>query len=726
MKANDAYLLDLLRISRVQYTVPVFQRTYSWGIKECQELWEDIISAGRSIKDRPHFLGSIVYIEKDFTTSTENSAHLIVDGQQRLTTVSLILEALARRLNEGEEPVDGFSRNKIRNYYLTNSEEQDEYRYKLILSDTDKDSLKAIIDQSEMPNKFSTRIRENFDWFVNKIEIIYDDIAILCRGIANLSVVDVKLERKVDNPQLIFESMNSKGLELSKADLIRNFVLMDLELNEQNRLYYRYWRQMEEFFGQENYSEHFDSFIRYYLTIKTRKLPKKAEVYDDFKNYAHESNTVEGSIEEILADIKTSSSYYCNIALKKERDKNLLPIFEDLIDLVANVSYPLVLEFYSDFKKGLLKNHELGFLVRLIESYVFRRAICGLPPNSMDNTFASFAEKLDKENYMDSVQLQFVLLKKNKKFPDDEEFFDKLIKQDVYTNFKRRLYFLRKLENYGHKKEKIPLDDYTIEHIMPQNPELSKEWQQSLGEDWKEVQNDLLHTLGNLTLSGYNSEYSDKSFAEKRDMSDGFKVSPLFLNQGLGDEMDWNRDSIIRRAEKYAKVALEVWPYPNVSQEILDIHSSEKGNKDEDSIKNHPLVQEGGELYDIVNDNFGELTVFLQRLLRREELCNIFCAIRREIKNLDPRIAEKSRKYYVTYSIEKNFSALHTSSSVLNVYLYMPISELYDPKGIAIEVSKSENFGRAKTKLPLSEPDEIPYVMSLVRQAFRHQMDNED
>ena len=725
MKATDAYLLDLLGISRVQYTVPVFQRTYSWGIKECQQLWEDIISAGSSEKNQPHFLGSIVYIDKESTTLTENSAFLIVDGQQRLTTVSLILEALARSLNEGEEPENGFSSNKIRNYYLTNSEEQDDRRFKLILSATDKDSLKAVIDQSEMPNKFSKRIKENFNYFVDKIESM-DNKVVLCRGIAKLSVVDVALKRKVDNPQLIFESMNSKGLELSKADLIRNFVLMDLDLNKQNKLYYRYWREMEEFFGQENYTEHFDGFIRHYLTIKTRKLPKKAEVYDVFKKYAHESNATEGGKEEMLADIKTFSGYYCNIALNKEENKNLLPIFEDLTDLVANVSYPLVLEFYSDFEKGLLKNHELCLLVRLIESYVFRRAICGLPPNSMDNTFASFGEKLDKENYMDSVQSQFILLKNNKRFPDDEEFFIKLIKEDVYTNFKRRLYFLRKLENYGHKKEKIPLDDYTIEHIMPQNPELSEEWQQSLGEDWKEVQNELLHTLGNLTLSGYNSEYSDKSFAEKRDMSDGFKESPLFLNKGLEDELDWNRDSIIRRAEKYAKVALKVWPYPKVPQEILDTNLNEKQNMVERSAKDHPLIHKGGELYDIVNDNFGELTVFLQKLLRREELCNIFCAIRREIKNLDPRVAEKSRKYYITYSTEKNFSALHTSSSVLNVYLYMPISELHDPRGIAIEVSKSENFGRAKTKLPLREPDEIPYVMSLVRQAFRHQMENED
>lgn len=725
MKATDAYLLDLLGISRVQYTVPVFQRTYSWGIKECQQLWEDIITAGSSEKNQPHFLGSIVYIDKESTTLTENSAFLIVDGQQRLTTVSLILEALARSLNEGEEPENGFSSNKIRNYYLTNSEEQDDRRFKLILSATDKDSLKAVIDQSEMPNKFSKRIKENFNYFVDKIELI-DNKVVLCRGIAKLSVVDVALKRKVDNPQLIFESMNSKGLELSKADLIRNFVLMDLDLNKQNKLYYRYWREMEEFFGQENYTEHFDGFIRHYLTIKTRKLPKKAEVYDVFKKYAHESNATEGGKEEILADIKTFAGYYCNIALKREEDKDLLPIFEDLTDLVANVSYPLVLEFYSDFENDLLKNHELCLLVRLIESYVFRRAICGLPPNSMDNTFASFAEKLDKENYMESVQLQFVLLKNNKRFPGDKEFSKELIKQDVYTNFKRRLYFLSKLENYGHKKEKIPLDDYTIEHIMPQNQELSKEWQQSLGEDWKDVQKELLHTLGNLTLSGYNSEYGDKSFAEKRDMPGGFKESLLFLNQGLGDEMDWNRDSIIRRAEKYAKVALEVWPYPNVSQEILDTNLNEKRTKVEYSIKDHPLIHKGGELYDIVNDNFGELTVFLQRLLPREELCNTFIAIRREIKNLDPRVAEKSRKYYVTYSLKQIFSLVHTTSSVLNVYLHMPISELHDPRGIAMRVPKSENFGRAEVKLPLSEPDEIPYVMSLVRQAFHHQKEKED
>ena len=702
MKANDAYLLDLLRISRVQYTVPVFQRTYSWGIKECRQLWEDIILAGSSEESQAHFLGSILYIDKDSTTVTENSALLIVDGQQRLTTVSLILEALARSLNDNEEPVSGFSSNKIRNYYLTNSEEQDEYRYKLILSDTDKDSLKAIIDQSEMPNIFSTKIRENFDWFVNKIEIMNDDIAILCKGIANLSVVDVKLERKVDNPQLIFESMNSKGLELSKADLIRNFVLMDLNLNEQSRLYYRYWRQMEEFFGQENYSENFDGFIRHYLTIKTRKLPKKAEVYDVFKRYAHESNTVEGSIEELLADIKTFSSYYCNIALKKERDKNLLPIFEDLTDLVANVSYPLVLEFYSDYKVGLLENHELCLLVRLIESYVFRRAICGLRANSMNNTFASFADKLDKEDYVNSVKLEFALLKNNKRFPKNEEFSEKLIEQDLYNDFNRKLYFFGKLENSAHEKEKINPKNFTIEHIMPQNPELSEEWQLSLGEKWREVQNELLHTLGNLTLSGYNSEYSDKSFAEKRDMPNGFKNSPLFLNQGLGDKIDWNRDSIIERAEKYAKIALEVWPYPSVSQEILDIHSTEKRNKVEYSIGDHPTIFANG------------------------KFSNIYTAIRREIMNLDSSVSEKFRKNYITYSLKRIFASVEPHPSGLSVYLYIPFHELIDPQITVRETPEGYHMRRAKAMLLLSDQREIPKVMNLVRQAFLHQMDNED
>ena len=701
MKANDTNILELLGISRVQYTVPVFQRTYSWGIKECRQLWEDIILAGSSEESQAHFLGSILYIDKDSTTVTENSALLIVDGQQRLTTVSLILEALARSLNDNEEPVSGFSSNKIRNYYLRNSEEQDDRRFKLILSETDKDSLKAIIDQASMPNTFSIRIKENFDYFADKINSV-NNKAILCKGIAKLSVVDVALKRGMDNPQLIFESMNSKGLELSKADLIRNFVLMDLDLNEQNRLYQQYWRQMEEFFGQENYSEHFDVFIRHYLTIKSRKLPKKAEVYNDFKKYERKFSSNNGSADELLSELRTFSQYYCNIALKKEEDTDLLSIFEDLTDLVAVVSYPLVLEFYGDFRNGLLEKNELCLLVRLIESYVFRRAMCGLPPNSMDNTFASFAERLDKENYMDSVQLQFALLKNNKRFPDDEEFFDKLIKEDVYTNFKRRLYFLCKLENYGHKKEKILLDDYTIEHIMPQNPELSEEWQQSLGEDWKEVQNELLHTLGNLTLSGYNSEYSDKSFAEKRDMSDGFKESPLFLNKGLGDEIDWNRDSIIRRAEKYAKVALAVWPYPNVSQEILDIHSTEKRNKVEYSIRDHPTICANGKFSDI------------------------YTAIRREIMNLDSSVSEKFRKNYITYSFKRIFASVEPHPSGLFVYLYMPFHELIDPQIIVQETPERYHMRRAKAMLLLSDQQEIPNVMSLVRQAFRHQMDNED
>ncbi len=562
MKAVDANFLDILGISRVQYTVPIFQRTYSWGIKECRQLWNDTLSAGRPNREHLHFLGSIVYITEGTSPVTDNSQMQIIDGQQRLTSVSLLLEALARYLKKGEEPVDGFSVNKIRNYYLLNSEEEDERRYKLILSKADKETFKSIIDQSDVPRDYSNRIVDNFEYFEKELNSSDIEIETLCRGLRNLRVVDITLERGKDNPQLIFESLNSKGLALSKADLIRNYVLMDLEQVMQKRLYNNYWRPMEDEFGQNNYREQFDSFIRYYLTVKNSKLPKKAEVYNDFKKHAVDRGYSSETAESVLGEVKMFSKYYCNIALGHENNTLLSVAFSDLRELVAEVAYPLMLQIYCDYDNGLINTNEVIYAIRLIESYVFRRAVCGYKPNPMNKIFASFAAAIDNENYIESLETQFLSLGEGGKFPGDEEFIDQLINRDIY-DFKRIKYLMRRLENYE-RKESVVISDYSIEHIMPQNENLSDEWKQSLGSDWQHIHSKYLHTLGNLTLTGYNSEYSDKPFSEKRDMEGGFSKSPLELNSDLRNIADWNEANIINRADRLAKIAVKVWPYPSL------------------------------------------------------------------------------------------------------------------------------------------------------------------
>lgn len=301
MKATEAKLLDFLKKSP-QFVIPIYQRTYSWTKTECQQFWDDILRTGQNDDISAHFVGSIVYIEKGVYHITSQSPLLVIDGQQRLTTVSIILEALSRHLGD-TEPQDGFSAKKLRNYYLLNPLEDGELRYKLLLTQTDKQSLLALVDQKPWPAEHSLRLKDNFKFFEENVRKHGDDLIPLCKGLAKLMIVDISLSRDQDNPQLIFESMNSTGRELSQADLIRNFILMGLETNHQTRLYNDHWRPMEVAFGQEAYGTHFDRFMRHYLTVKTSEIPNVNKVYEAFKAHA-------GSPEIAAAGVECTGSRY--------------------------------------------------------------------------------------------------------------------------------------------------------------------------------------------------------------------------------------------------------------------------------------------------------------------------------------------------------------------------------------------------------------------------------
>lgn len=336
MKATEAKLLDFLKKSP-QFVVPIYQRTYSWIEKECWQLWDDILRTGGNDAVSAHFVGSIVYVEKGLYSVTSQSPLLVIDGQQRLTTVTLLIEALARSLGESE-PLEGFSARKLRNYYLLNPEEMGEKRYKLVLTQTDKASLIALLDQQPTPKDHSIRLEENFKFFKDRVAELKGEVQALCKGLAKLVIVDISLSRDQDNPQLIFESLNSTGRELSQADLIRNFILMGLEPQLQTRLYEHYWRPMEVKFGQETYATHFDGFMRYYLTVKTGDIPNVSEVYEAFKRCARSPQMAEAGIESLVGDIRSFAGYYCAIALGAELDSELNVAFHDIRELKVDVA----------------------------------------------------------------------------------------------------------------------------------------------------------------------------------------------------------------------------------------------------------------------------------------------------------------------------------------------------------------------------------------------------
>lgn len=569
MKAVDSHLLTLLKKSN-QFVVPIYQRVYSWTEAECAQLWSDILRAGNNDKLGAHFTGSIVYVAKDQGTNTSAEPDLIIDGQQRVTTVTLLLAALAERLEQlpeqEREPIDGFSPKKIRNRYLLNDDEDGERQFKLILSQEDRATLISIVQGVPLPAAASTRVTANFEFLRNKLNDPSLDLAVVCRGLDKLVVVDVTLTRNVDNPQLVFEAMNSTGRKLSQADLIRNYVLMDLPPKQQEKLYNAYWRPMELEFSGAGEGQ-FDEFVRHFLTIKTGEIPRLDDIYDAFKAFTAVFTAEQETVEGLVAELREFARRYAAMALGKETDAKLGPAFKDLDQIKADVVYPFLLEAYTDYELGTIDRDELLEIVRIVTSYVFRRAVCRVPTNSLNKTFAGLGTSLRKDRYVDSVVASFLGMKSYRAFPTDAEFKTALVSTDLY-NFRRRSYFLRKLENLE-RKEPVTIEEYTIEHILPQNEHLSREWQAALGEDWQTVQQTYLHTLGNLTLTGYNSEYSDHPFTKKRDMEGGFKDSPLRLNKGLGQLETWNEAEIRARAERLAEDVLKIWTRPELPDEVI-------------------------------------------------------------------------------------------------------------------------------------------------------------
>ncbi len=694
MKATEAKLLSFLQKSP-QFIIPIYQRTYSWTEKQCRQLWDDILRAGSSDAITVHFLGSIVYVEQGLSQVSHQAPLLVIDGQQRLTTVSLLIEALARTLSDSE-PVDGFSAAKLRHNYLSNPLETGDRYYKLLLSQTDNTSLKAIVKNTEPPKEPSLRVSNNFALFTSLLAEHKDDLVSVCRGLSKLIVVDIALSRDQDNPQLIFESMNSTGKELSQADLIRNYILMGLEPRLQTRLYEEYWRPMELDFGQEAYGDQFDNFMRHYLTVCTGDIPRERDIYDAFKEYSRTKPVQDAGIEALVREIRAFSRYYCAMALGTDLDPALKLAFQDLKELKVDVAYPLLLELYDDYAHKILPVADFVEAVRMIESYVFRRAICGIPTNSMNKTLSTFGKVLKKDRYLESIQAHFLRLPSYRRFPNDEEFRRNLQTRELYR-FSRSKYWLRRIENHD-RKERVQIDDFTIEHILPQNPNLSASWKAALGQNWESIQQQWLHTLGNLTLTGYNPEYSDHSFVQKRDMKGGFKESPLRLNAGLGQLDTWNETTIQERAGRLADQALAIWTAPKLDAAVLASYQPAKEKSTSSyTIEDHPHL----------------LTAMM---------APIFEAFRKEVLALNPCVTEEFMKLYVAYKAETNFVDVVPQTKRLRLAINMTFEEIHDPKGICKDVTNLGRWGNGDVEVVLHSLEELPYIMSLVRQSYERQM----
>ena len=563
----------------MQFNIPLYQRTYSWTEKQCKQLWEDIVKTAENESIKGHFIGSIVYIEKGLYQVSSVPQLLVIDGQQRITTLSLLLAALGNALEESGAGKE-INRNKINNYFLFNNEEEGDKHYKLILTQSDKQTLINVLENHDPPEHPSPRILENYKFFREQIRKNKINQELLYKGICKLIIVDISLDGNYDNPQLIFESLNSTGLELSQADLIRNFVLMQLEMKEQEDIYNNFWHPMEESFRHDTDSGYFDRFMRDYLIIKTKQIPNVGEVYSAFKEHFNHRKISGTSTQGMAKEIYHYSKLFTKLAFGRENDSEIKQSMIDINTLRVDVAFPFLLEVFDDHANGRISRDDLLQTLRLVESYVFRRAICSVPTNSMNKTFAQLYKEIDSNNYLESLKATFALKETYRRFPTDNEFHEQFMSKDVY-NFRNRTYVFRKLENHD-RKEIVRLEEYTLEHIMPQNKNLSKAWREELGENWESIQDKYLHTIGNITLTGYNPELGDSSFSEKREKSGGFANSPIKLNSSLANLPQWNESEIKKRASALADLALNIWKDPGLSPEILKKYQKDETHEEED------------------------------------------------------------------------------------------------------------------------------------------------
>ncbi len=684
MEAKAIKLLEFIKDNQKnQLVIPIYQRVYSWEKEQCKELWDDIIKVGGDDKMDGHFIGSILYVLDGITHS--DNALLIIDGQQRLTTITLLLTALRDHWSD--------KRKEIENHYLINSDKDGDKKFRLILSDSDKDTLLYLIDKDKRkPSKPSLKIVENFKLFEEWVSNT-DKLETIFKGLEKLMIVEIALEKGKDDPQLIFESMNSKGMELAQTDLIRNYIVMETEVEKQESFYSKYWRAMEEEFEQNK--KLFDRFVRHYLTIKTREIPNINKVYVALKDYQQKEGI---GIEDLLKDLQKYCGYFCQIVFKvfkKEADKDLKKALGFLVDLEMDVVYPLLLELYSDYSDGVLSKADFIPIIALIESYICRRAVCGLGTNSLNKVFPSFTKHIQKDEYFKSLKAYFGSLTNNQRFPNNDEFKKLFITIDFY-HFQKREYFLERLENFDpDAKEPVNTQKCTTEHIMPQT--LTEEWERDLGENFQAIHDKYLHTIGNLTLTGYNQKYSNNSFQEKRDMEKGFKDSPLRLNQSLRDLESFGEKEIEKRANDLADLALKIWTYPNLDAETLEKYKPKKDKKEK-------------KVYDLSSYKFGSHS--------RE----LFDTLRERIKALDEKIVENFNQDYISYKFGKNFVDIVVQNKDLKLYLNMKFNELQDAKNLARDMTNKGHLGNGDIEVKLETKENIPYCLGLIKQALEKQM----
>ena len=668
--ANDLNFLEFLGQRKTRFVIPVYQRNYDWKLEHCKQLLDDILRCGQQDSIRAHFIGSIVHIHDGVYSASRIKELTIIDGQQRLTTVTLVwlvIYKLAQELERDELVED------IYESYIVNKREVE--KLKLRPTENNDKALRYIINR-EIGDEYRdySRLIENFEYFRSRIS--EENLEVVLNGLNKLMFVEISLERGKDNPQRIFESLNSTGLDLSQADLIRNYILMGLKHEAQKRIYEKYWQPIERSAKEEGTNNsRVSDFIRDFLTIKNKKIPNKQKVYQEFKK-TYEFRTT-SKLKPILKELKKYVRYYNRLLnVQNEPDRDIRQQLKNINKLEINVSYPFLLQVYDDYSEEILTKHDFIRVISLIESFVWRRFIVGVPTNALNKIFMRLYEDVDPDDYFNSLAKSLVKKKSSQRLPKDGEILATLKERDVYSiQSRNRSFLLERLENFQNN-EPVKIEDnpdITIKHIFPQNPD--QKWRFEISkEEYKQLSEVYLHTLANLTLSGNNGSLGNKPFMYKRNLPEkGYKDSRLFLNRYLSELDGWGVKELDERYNILAQRFLKIWPYPDVQLEE-EIDYEEVNIFDAGDPTKKKL----------------EYAIFLDEKLRSRRVSDLFVYVLSALFELDPE------RFFVTDLAER----VEITKDQDDLRSPKPISDTYF---VEAHLNNKDKFERLKYALTTFE-----------------------
>ncbi|WP_062552372.1 DUF4268 domain-containing protein [Peptoniphilus phoceensis] len=698
MKGDGIQLYSYMEGPNHRYIIPVYQRRYDWKIENCKQLYNDLLRLAKD-KEGNHFFGSIV---SDVVGAGSITEYHIIDGQQRLTTVTLLLLAIAKLVEKGEAYSNEVDLNEqIMERFIISKWAKEDDKVKLIPVKRDRKALHYLIFGEEDEYIENSNLTINYKYFYERLKKDSHIIDEIYSAIQRLQVISITLE-KGDDAQLIFESLNSTGLALSEGDKIRNFILMNLPLEKQNKYFEKYWIKIEDFTNKR-----IDNFVRNYLSIKTFSMPTMSKVYFEFKDYVNRHSE---SLETLLEDMLKYSKFYKKLLDGESgfKNKDLDSSMFNLKKMEISVTEPFFMEVFSLNDESMLSLDDLIGIFNTIEIYLFRRNICGVASNALSKIFLNLNKDIVRydgttENYVEKLKYNLTQRRDSGRFPKDEEFYENLNNKEIYLMRGRfKNYLFNKIENYNTVETRDiynHLDEgtYSIEHVMPQK--LNDDWYEELGDNAEEIHEKWIHKLGNLTITGYNSDMGNSSFEKKRDGKHGFKKSGIRMNQDLALLDSWGEEEIEKRHKDLLDLSVyEIWKYPTTKFELQreDLEYISLADDDYD-LKGKKILKINFRGEESSFRNWSETFTFIIKILHEEDKSQLINLVREEPRDvLGLNFFTTSNDLRSFEKIDENIFVSTNNNTNTKIKILSKLFELYeeDPDNLIFYFEDSDNFDR--------------------------------